>query len=94
MEMHVAHKVMHPVELLSTKLAFVWFDVGVDDHMSLESLFLDKTLEAHVTLVSPYVGVDEDVAFHVGQQGEFTTTDSTLVLFHPLVSERVLLQVV
>lgn len=92
--MHVAHKVMHPVELLPTELALVWFDVGVDDHMSLERLFLDKALEAHVTLVGPYVGVDEDVSFHVGQQGELTTTDSTFVLFHPLVSERVLLQVV
>lgn len=56
--------------------------------MSLESLFLDKTLEAHVALVGPYVGVDEDVALHVGQQGELTTTDATLVLLHPLKSER------
>lgn len=56
--------------------------------MSLESLFLDKTLEAHVALVGPYVGVDEDVALHVGQQGELTTADATLVLLHPLKSER------
>lgn len=56
--------------------------------MSLESLFLDKTLEAHVALVGPYVGVDEDVALHVGQQGELTATDATLVLLHPLKSER------
>lgn len=56
--------------------------------MSLEGLLLDKTLEAHVALVGPYVGVDEDVALHVGQQGELAPTDATLVLLHPLKSER------
>lgn len=66
----------------------------MDDHVSLESLFLDKTLEAHVALVGSYVGVDEDVSLHVGQQGELTTTDAALVLLHPFVSERVLFQVV
>ena len=56
--------------------------------MSLESLFLDKTLEAHVALVGSYVGVDEDVALHVGQQRELTATDATLVLLHPLMNKR------
>lgn len=37
-----------------------------------------------MALVGPNVGVDEDVTLHVGQQGEFTTTDATLVLLHPL----------
>lgn len=67
-----------------TNLAFVWLDVRVDDHVSLESLFLHETLEAHVALVGPYIGVDEDVTLHVGQQGELTTTDATLMLLHPL----------
>lgn len=56
--------------------------------MSFESLFLDKTLEALVALVGTYVGVDEDMTLHVGQQGEFTTTDATLVLLHTLKNER------
>lgn len=56
--------------------------------MGLEGLLLDKTLEAHVTLIRPYVGVDEDVTFHVGQQGKLSTTDATLVLLHPLKNER------
>lgn len=56
--------------------------------MSLESLFLDEALEAHVALVGPYVGVDEDMAFHVGQQGELATTDATLVLLHSLKNQR------
>lgn len=92
--MHVTHKVVHPVEFLPTKLAFIGFDVRVDNHVSLEGLFLHKTLEAHLALVGPYVGVDEDVALHVGQQGELAATDATLVLLHPFVSERVLFQVV
>lgn len=71
-----------------TNLAFIWLDVRVDDHVSLESLFLHKTLEAHVALVGPYVGVDEDVALHVGQQGELTTTDAALVLLHPLKKKK------
>lgn len=90
----MAHEIMHPVELLSTKLAFIGLDVRVHDHMSLESLFLDETLEAHVALVGPYVGVDEDMALHVGQQRKLTTTDATFMLFHTFVSERVLFQVV
>lgn len=85
---------MHPVELLPTKLAFIWFDVRVNDHVSLESLFLDEAFEAHVALIGPYVGVDEDVALHVGQQGKLTATDATLVLLHAFVGERVLFQVV
>lgn len=68
----------------STNLAFIGLDVRVDDHVSLQCLFLDETLKAHVALVGPNVGVDEDVTLHVGQQGEFTTTDATLVLLHPL----------
>ncbi len=71
-----------------TNLAFIGLDIRVDDHVSLESLFLHKTLEAHVALVGPYVGVDEDVALHVGQQGELTATDTTLVLLHPLKKKR------
>lgn len=66
----------------------------MDDHVSFQSLFLDKTLKAHVALVGPYVGVDEDMALHVGQQGELTAADATLVLLHTFVSERVLFQVV
>ena len=34
-----------------TNLAFIGLDVRVDDHVSLESLFLDEALEAHVALV-------------------------------------------
>ena len=60
----------------------------MDDHVSLESLFLDETLEAHVALVGPNVGVDEDMALHVGQQGKLTTTDAALMLFHALENER------
>lgn len=52
--------------------------------MSLESLLLDKALEAHVTLVGSYVGVDEDVTLHVGQQGKLSATDPALVLLHSL----------
>lgn len=77
-----------PDMLNLTNLAFIGLDVRVDDHVSLESLFLDETLEAHVALVGPYVGVDEDMTLHVGQQGELTTTDATLVLLHPLKNER------
>lgn len=65
--MHVAHEVVHSIELLSTKLALVRLDVRVDDHVSLKRLFLHKALEAHVALVGPDVGVNEDVALHVGQ---------------------------
>lgn len=60
----------------------------MDDHVSLESLFLDKALEAHVALVGPYVGVDEDVALHVGQQRELTTADATLVLLYTLKNDQ------
>lgn len=56
--------------------------------MSLESLFLHKTLEAHVALVGPYVGVDENVTLHVGQQGELATTDAALMLLHPLKKKK------
>lgn len=56
--------------------------------MSLESLLLDETLEAHVTLVRSYVGVDEDVALHVGQQGKLSTADPALVLLHSLNDDR------
>lgn len=56
--------------------------------MSLESLLLDEALETHVALICSYVGVDEDMAFHVGQQRELATTDATLVLLHPLKNER------
>lgn len=71
-----------------THLAFIGLNVRVDDHVSLERLFLHKTLEAHMALVGTYIGVDEDMAFHVGQQGEFPTTDATFVLLHPLRNER------
>lgn len=70
---------------ISTNLAFVRLDVRVHDHVSLESLLLDKTLEAHVALVGSDVGVDEDVALHVSQQGELPAADATLVLLHPLM---------
>lgn len=56
--------------------------------MRLESLLLDKALEAHMALVRPYVGVDEDVALHVGQQGKLSTADPTLVLLHSLNDDR------
>ena len=59
------HRTPHAVFRL-TNLAFIGLDVRVDDHVSLESLFLDEALEAHVTLVGPYVGVDEDMTLHVG----------------------------
>lgn len=60
----------------------------MDDHVSLESLLLNKTLEAHVTLVGPYVGVNEDVTLHVGQQGKLSTADPALVLLHSLSNDR------
>lgn len=60
----------------------------MDDHVSLESLLLDKALEAHVALVRSYVGVDEDVTLHVGQQSKLPTADPTLVLFHSLNGDR------
>lgn len=93
-QMHVAHKIVHSIELLSTKLAFVGLDVRVDDHVSLQRLFLHKALEAHVALVCPDVGVDQNVALHVGQEGELTAADPTLVLLHSFVCERVLFEVV
>lgn len=71
-----------------TNLAFIGLDVRVDNHVGLESLFLDEALEAHVALVRPYVGVDEDVTLHVGQQCELTATDATLVLLHPLKNKK------
>lgn len=69
----------------NTHLAFVGFNVRVDDHVGLEGLFLDKALEAEVALVGPDVSMDQDVTLHVGQKGELTTTDTTLVLLHPLI---------
>ena len=69
-------------------LALIGFAVGVDDHVGLERLLLDKALEAHVALVRPDVGVDKNMALHVGQQRELATTDPTLVLLHPLVEEE------
>lgn len=71
-----------------TNLAFIGLDFRVDDHVGLEGLLLDEALEAHVTLVRPYVGVDEDVALHVGQQGKLAPTDPTLVLLHSLNDGR------
>lgn len=53
--------------------------------MGLEGLFLDKALEAEVTLVRPDVSMYQDVALHVCQEGELPTTDTTLVLLHPLI---------
>lgn len=49
---------MHSIKLLSTQLALEWFDIGVDNHVCLQSLFLDKAFEAEVTLVGSDVGVD------------------------------------
>lgn len=72
-----------------THLAFIGLDVRVDDHVSLERLLLDEALEAHVALVGSYVGVDEDVALHVGQQRELTAADATLVLLHALMNKTV-----
>lgn len=71
-----------------THLAFIRLNVRVHDHVSLQSLFLDETLEAHVALVGSNVGVDEDVTLHVRQQGELTTTDAALVLLNALKNER------
>lgn len=67
-----------------THLAFIGLDVGVDDHVRLERLFLDEALVAQVALIRPDVGVNQNVAFHVGQQRELTATDATLVLLHSL----------
>lgn len=58
--------------------------------MGLERLFLHEALEAHVALVGAYVGVDENMALHVSQEGELTATDTTLVLLHPLRRDRML----
>lgn len=71
-----------------TDLALIRFDVGVDDHVGLERLLLDKALEALVALIGSYVGVDEDMALHVGQQCELAATDATLVLLYALKSEQ------
>lgn len=56
----------------------------MDDHVRLEGLLLHEALVAQVTLVGTDVGVDQHVSLHVGQQGELTPTDPTLVLFHAL----------
>lgn len=84
---HLSPSTARPINSISTDLALVRLDVRVHDHVSLESLLLDKTLEAHVALVGPYVGMDQDVALHVGQQGELPTADATLVLLHSLIGK-------
>lgn len=66
-------------------LAFIGLVVGVDNHVGLERLLLDEALEAHVALVGPDVGVDKNMALHVCQQRELSTTYPTLVLLHPLL---------
>lgn len=52
--------------------------------MSFECLLLDKALVAQMALIGSDVGVDQNVALHVGQQGELTTTDPTLMLLYTL----------
>lgn len=56
----------------------------MDDHVGLESLFLDEALEADVTLEGPDAVVDEHVPLQVGRQGELPGTHVTLVALHPL----------
>lgn len=52
--------------------------------MGFECLLLYKALVAQVALVGSDVGVDQNVALHVGQQGELTATDAALMLLHSL----------
>lgn len=75
-----------------THLAFVWLDVRMDDHVSLERLFLDEALVAQVAPVGSDVGVDQNMALHVGQQCELASTDATLVLLHSLEDVKTLLK--
>ena len=56
----------------------------MDDHVGLESLFLDEALEADVTLEGPDAVVDEHVPLQVGRQGELPRAHVTLVALHPL----------
>lgn len=85
---------MHSVEFFSTQLAFEGLDIRVDDHVGLERLLLHKAFEAEVTLVSSYVGVDQNVPLHVGKKGELPAADATFVLFHTLVCKGMLLEMV
>lgn len=62
--------------------------------MGLESLLLHKALEAQMALIGSDIGVNQDMSLHISQQGKFPATNSTFVLFHTLVSQGVLLQVV
>lgn len=52
--------------------------------MSLECLLLDKALVAQMALVGSNVGVDQNVALHIGQQSELTAADATLMLLYTL----------
>lgn len=65
-------------------LAFKGFDIRVNNHVCLESLFLHKALEAKVTLIGSDIGVDQHMPLHVGQQGKLPTTDTTFVLLYTL----------
>lgn len=69
---------------LNTCLAFEWLHRQVDDHVSLECLFLDEALEADVTLERSDAVVDEHMSLQVGREGELPGTHVTLVSFHPL----------
>lgn len=60
----------------------------MDNHVGLESLLLHKALEAQMALIGSDIGVDQDMSFHVGQQGKFPATDSTFVFFHTLKEKK------
>lgn len=69
---------------LSTHLAFERLDRQVDNHVGFEGLFLDKGLEADMTLEGPHAGMDQHVPLQVGRQSELSGTHVTLEFFHTL----------
>jgi len=71
-----------------THLALKGFDIGVNDHVRLESLLLHKALEAQMALIGSDIGVDQDMSLHVGQQSKLPSTDSTFVLFYTLKEKK------
>lgn len=60
----------------------------MNNHVGLESLLLHKALEAQMALIGSDIGVDQNMALHVGQQGKFPATNSTFVLFHTLKEKK------
>lgn len=75
---------MLSIETYSSYLAFERLDRQVDDHVCFEGLFLDKGLEADVTLEGPDAGVDQHVPLEVSREGELPGTHITFEFLHTL----------